>query len=171
MNSLLRACCEPAAWRSNTVELNYPRRVAEFDNYAAAQDAVDTLVAWDFPVHHVAIVGRGLRSVERVTGPTEPRAAAIGAAFGAWFGLFGALSFDSATTAHRIGFLLSSVIFGALAGLLWAQLEHLLLRRDFSSVGQVLADRYELTVEHHLAERARELLNTVGPPTVAGTSH
>jgi hypothetical protein len=163
VNSLLQTWREQGRWSRSTVELEFPRCVASFDNYPAAQQAVDTLAAGGFPVQQVAIVGHGLRSVERVTGPARPWGTAVGGLIGAWFGLFGA-TFASASAAHRAGFVLTSVVFGALAGLVWAQLHHFWLHRDFVSVTQVLADRYELTVPHHLAEQARQLLRGVAVP-------
>ncbi len=42
--------------------------VASFPTYEAAQKAVSTLIAADVPARDIAIVGQGLRSVERVTG-------------------------------------------------------------------------------------------------------
>src|SRR5882762_11591709 len=62
--------------------------VASFDDYAAAQRAVDRLSDDGFPVEHLDIIGSDLRLVERVTGRlTNARAAAAGAVSGAWFGL------------------------------------------------------------------------------------
>jgi hypothetical protein len=53
--------------------------VAQYRTYTEAQDAVDYLSESRFPVHEVTIVGRGLTSVERVTGRmTKTRAALAG---------------------------------------------------------------------------------------------
>src|SRR5262245_21241584 len=63
--------------------------VASYASYEQAQQAVDRLSDERFPVENLEIVGSGLRTVERVTGRlTNARAAAAGAASGAWFGLF-----------------------------------------------------------------------------------
>ena len=53
-----------------------------------------------------------------------------------------------------------SVLFGAFFGLVWALIGYLLTRgqRDFTSVSQVVATRYEVLTEHKHAERARDLL-------------
>jgi hypothetical protein len=40
----------------------------------------------------------------------------------------------TAGTAHRVGFPVAGTVFGALGGLLWARLRHLVLHRDFVSV-------------------------------------
>jgi hypothetical protein len=52
------------------------------------------------------------------------------------------------------------VLFGALFGLVWALIGYAATqgRRDFTSVTQVVATRYEVLVEHKLADQARELL-------------
>ena len=42
--------------------------VASFPTYEAAQKAVSSLIAADIPAREIAIVGQGLRSIERVTG-------------------------------------------------------------------------------------------------------
>ena len=42
--------------------------VASFPTYEAAQKAVSRLIAGDVPARDIAIVGQGLRSVEKVTG-------------------------------------------------------------------------------------------------------
>ena len=44
------------------------RAIASFSSYADAERAVDYLVDKRFPVQRVAIVGRGLKLVEQVTG-------------------------------------------------------------------------------------------------------
>lgn len=52
------------------------------------------------------------------------------------------------------------MLLGALFGLVWALLGYALTRgqRDFSSVTQVVATRYEVLVEHKVTSQARELL-------------
>ena len=54
----------------------------------------------------------------------------------------------------------STVAFGAVFGLVWALIGYAATRgrRDFTSVSQVVATRYEVLVEHKFAERAREML-------------
>jgi hypothetical protein len=53
------------------------------------------------------------------------------------------------------------MVIGAGFGVIWALLGYLATRgqRDFSSVTQVVATRYEVLVEHKVAVRARELLS------------
>ncbi|WP_447008472.1 general stress protein [Saccharothrix isguenensis] len=72
--------------------------VAAFDNYADAERAVDSLSDRGFPVGHTKIVGVGLRMVEHVLGRlTHLRAAGLGAAAGAWFGLLLGVFLSSST--------------------------------------------------------------------------
>jgi hypothetical protein len=54
----------------------------------------------------------------------------------------------------------STVAFGAIFGVVWALLGYAATkgRRDFTSVSQVVATRYEVLVEHKLAEQGRALL-------------
>jgi hypothetical protein len=62
--------------------------VARFDDYEAAQRAVDQLSDNGFPVEKLDIVGSDLRIVERVTGRlTKARAAMAGVGSGLWAGL------------------------------------------------------------------------------------
>ena len=63
--------------------------VASYPTYEQAQRAVDHLSDSGFPVEQSAIVGSDLRLVEQVVGRlTKTRATLMGAASGAWFGLF-----------------------------------------------------------------------------------
>src|SRR5579875_2636397 len=91
--------------------------VARFDDYAAAQRAVDQLSDDGFPVEHLDIVGSDLRLVERVTGRlTKGRAALAGAASGAWFGLLIGLLLGIFTTGSWFGLLLVGLVVGAAWG-------------------------------------------------------
>ena len=55
---------------------------------------------------------------------------------------------------------MSTIVIGALFGVIWALLGYAMTRgqRDFSSVTQVVATKYEVLVEHKVAAQARELL-------------
>src|ERR687889_40626 len=59
-----------------------------------------------------------------------------------------------------LGVILSTVLIGALFGVIWALVGYAFTRgqRDFSSVTSVVATRYEVLVEHRVAAQARELL-------------
>jgi hypothetical protein len=79
-----------------------------------------------------------------------------------WMGLFVGLIFtlfDQGSTGSTLA-VLSTVAFGAVFGFVWAMLGYAATkgRRDFTSVSQVVATRYEVLVEHKLAEKGRALL-------------
>ena len=141
--------------------LEYPMSLGTFDKYADAQKAVDYLSDHEFAVQNCMIVGTDLKQVERVTGRlTRGRVVGAGALSGMWMGLFVGLIFamfdqDSTTSA-----VLVTVAFGAAFGVVWAFIGYAATkgRRDFTSVSQVVATRYEVLVEHKFAEQARALL-------------
>jgi hypothetical protein len=148
--------------------LEYPMSLGVYDNYAQAQRVVDYLSDNQFEVQNVAIVGTELKSVERVTGRvTRGKVALASAMSGAWMGLFIGIAFALFGKGNRLGFVLTTVIFGAIFGLIWSQIGFAAVTRggtrDFSSVTQVIATKYEVLVEHRFAERARELLLALPP--------
>jgi hypothetical protein len=136
--------------------------VASYATYPEAQQAVDSLSDRGFPVEGTEIIGHDVRLVERVTGRlTNARAAAAGAASGAWFGLFIGLLVGLFTTGPEwLGLVLGGLLIGALWGALFGFFAHWMTQgqRDFTSVSDLVAGHYELTVPDDQAERARELL-------------
>jgi len=136
--------------------------VASYATYAEAQQAVDSLSDRGLPVEGAEIIGHDVRLVERVTGRlTNARAAAAGAASGAWFGLFIGLLVGLFTTGPEwLGLVLGGLLIGALWGALFGFFAHWMTQgqRDFTSVSDLVAGRYELTVPDDQAQRARELL-------------
>jgi len=145
------------------LDLEYPRSLGVYDAYPQAQRAVDYLSDNDFPVQNLAIVGTELKLVERVTGRlTRGKVAAAGALSGFWMGLFVGIAFALFSSQGQLGFLLTTPLLGAVFGLAWGQLGYSAVTRggtrDFSSVSQVVATKYEVLVEHRFAESARELL-------------
>ncbi|WP_395691206.1 general stress protein [Nocardioides sp.] len=145
----------------NPLRLEFPQSLAVYDDYAAAQKAVDFLSDNKFPVEHLMIVGTDLKRVERITGRlTWGRVAVGGILSGLWLGLFVGLIFSFFVNEDVLAMILSTVLLGALFGLVWALLGYAFTRgqRDFSSVTQVVATRYEVLVEHKVAAQAREML-------------
>ncbi len=143
--------------------LEYPLSLGVYDDYAQAQRVVDYLSDNEFAVNNLAIVGTELKSVERVTGRlTRGRVAAAGAVSGFWMGLFVGIAFALFSTEGQAGFLLTTPLLGALFGLVWGQIGFSAITRggtrDFSSVTQVVATKYEVLVEHKLAEAARAMV-------------
>jgi hypothetical protein len=142
--------------------LEYPMSLGTYDKYEDAQKAVDYLSDNQFAVENCMIVGTDLRQVERVTGRlTRGRVVWAGALSGMWMGLFVGLIFALFDPTHSPTWaVLATVAFGAVFGVVWALLGYAATkgRRDFTSVSQVVATRYEVLVEHKLAEQGRAML-------------
>ena len=146
---------QPRPNLASPLSLEFPQSLAVYDDYAQAQRTVD------FLSEQLMIVGTDLKRVEKITGRlTTGRVALSGAASGAWFGLFVGLIFVLLTDESALAALLPPLLIGALFGLIFALMGYAATRgqRDFSSVTQVVATRYEVLVEHKSAARARELL-------------
>jgi hypothetical protein len=145
-----------------SLDLNFPMSLGVFDKYEAAQRAVDYLSDEEFPVENCMIVGTDLKQVERVTGRlTYARATMAGAASGAWMGLFvGVLLSLFSPSESAFGIIVAGVLFGVVFGMVMglAGFAATRGRRDFTSVSQVIATRYEVLVEHNQLERAQQLL-------------
>lgn len=137
--------------------------VSTYDRYEHAKHAVDVLARASFPVQQISIVGNDVRSVERVTGRlTYGRVALMGALSGAYLGLFlGILLFIFQPDNTAIfGVFISAVVIGAGFGMLFGVLSYAMNRnrRDFSSVMQMVATRYDLVTEPELVHQARQIL-------------
>ncbi len=142
--------------------LDFPMSLGVYDRYEQAQKAVDFLSDHEFPVENCMIVGTDLKQVERVTGRlTTGRVAVGGLLSGVWLGLFVGLIFSLFDTGGS-GFtvIASTALFGALFGVIWALVGYAATRgqRDFTSVSQVVATRYEVLVEHKHHAAGKELL-------------
>ncbi|MBC9732743.1 general stress protein [Nocardioides marmotae] len=151
----------PGGPGGSPLRLAFPQSLAVYDDYAAAQRAVDFLSDRKFPVEQCMIVGTDLKRVERITGRLTTGKVALGGLLsGAWFGLFIGLVFSLFVEGSLLAILLSTVFFGALFGVIWALVGYAATRgrRDFSSVTQIVATRYEVLVEHKSAAQARQLL-------------
>ncbi len=134
-----------------------------YEKYEQAQQAVDYLADNRFPVENCMIVGTDLKQVERVTGRlTTGRVAMGGALTGLWLGLLIGLllSLFGESGRDALALVLSSVLFGAAFGVIWALVGYAATRgrRDFTSISQVVATHYEVLVEHKHLQRGRELL-------------
>jgi hypothetical protein len=139
--------------------------VTGYDDYAAAQHAVDRLSDDGFPVEHLDIIGSDLRLVERVTGRlTKARAAAAGAASGAWFGLLIGLLLGMFTTGPWLALLVVSAVIGAAWGALFGSLGHAATRgaRDFASARTLVAVRYDIVARDGYLDAARSGLQQAG---------
>jgi hypothetical protein len=149
---------------TSALTLDYPMSLGVHDRYEQAQKAVDFLSDHEFPVQNCLIVGTDLKQVERVTGRlTTRKVAAGGLLSGLWTGLFIGLLLSLFGTGDTLPILLSTLVFGAVFGLVLALAGYAATRgqRDFTSVSQVVATRYEVLVEHKYAEQGRQLLATM----------
>jgi heat induced stress protein YflT len=150
----------PQGLRSG-LTLEFPMSLGVYDRYEDAQKAVDFLSDHEFPVENCMIVGTDLKQVERVTGRlTTGRVALGGLLSGVWMGIFVGLVLSLFGEGSTVGLIAATAVFGALFGVVWALVGYAATRghRDFTSVTQVVATRYEVLVEHKHAARGRELL-------------
>ena len=142
--------------------LEYPMSLGVFEKYDDAQRAVDYLSDQQFPVQNCMIVGTELKQIERVTGRlTYGKAAMAGAASGPLVRTARRLPAELLRQLLERTSCLGPELGHLRCGLLrvWAVVGYAATggRRDFTSVSQVVATRYEVLVEHKLAEKAREL--------------
>ncbi|WP_295778188.1 general stress protein [uncultured Microbacterium sp.] len=145
-------------------------KIADFATYPAAQKAVSQLVEADIPARDIAIVGHGLRSVETVTGRLGYAAAArSGAVNGILLGLLFSAIFVLGTPNAAIQLFIGVMLVGIALGMLMSIITYSIVRRrrDYTSITQVLADRYEVTVLPRSIHRAREVVGRTVTPAAA----
>ena len=93
-----------------------------------------------------------------------------GALSGMWFGLFvGTIFAIFDPTGFNVLTVVSTVLVGAVFGAIWGYAGYRLTggRRDFTSVSQVVAAKYEVICEHKHVHRGRELLAQMDPMKAA----
>jgi hypothetical protein len=153
------------------LSLDYPMSLGVHDSYEEAQAAVDYLSDHEFPVEDVLIVGTDLKQLERVTGRlTQGRVIGAGALSGMWFGLFvGTIFAIFDPNGFNVLTVVSTVAVGAVFGAVWGWVGYRLTggQRDFTSVSQVVAAKYEVLCEHRHVQRGRELLAQMDPMKAA----
>lgn len=156
---------QPHPTMTDLFKLEYPQSVGVYDTYAAAQQAVDFLADSHFPVQNLCIVGTELRSVERVLGRRT------------WGTVLGSGLQNGLSTGIMVSLLLwilqpgvnvlelfaAGLSMGLFIGVVFAVVGYALARgrRDFNSVSQTVATKYELLAEHKVAQQARELVATM----------
>lgn len=146
---------------ATALALDYPMSLGVYERYEQAQKAVDFLSDNEFPVQNCLIVGTDLKQMERVTGRLTTGKVALGGLLsGVWLGVFVGLIMSFFGTGNTLTIIVSTAIFGALFGVIWALVGYAATRgqRDFTSISRVVATRYEVLVEHKYAEEGRELL-------------
>ncbi len=157
---------QSAASRPSAPDRTATRRVLRsYAHYGEAEAVVDRLSDAKFPVEGVAIVARGLRFVETVTGRTTTLRAAMrgalgGALIGAFLGWFFGVFNWVDPLVSGLALALYGLVFGAVVGGLIGALGQAASggRRDFSSVGRMEADAYDVTVDDDLADDAERVL-------------
>ncbi len=148
--------------------LDRPNRVqvASYTQYLEAQRAVDYLSDQKFAVEHTSIVGEGLKIVEQVTGRLDwTRALSLGMTQGAFTGIFIGLILNFLGFGGQgrsfLSLMIDGLLLGVIFGALWGLLTYALSggRRDFTSVGGMRADHYNVMCDPEQAEQARALLS------------
>ncbi|WP_045275778.1 general stress protein, partial [Microbacterium terrae] len=135
--------------------------VAQFPTYEGAQKAVSSLIAGEVPARDIAIVGSGLRSIERITGRLGYASAArSGAVNGLLLGLLFSAIIVIGSPDVPIQAFVGVLFVGIAIGMLLSIVTYSFVRRrrDFASVVQVVADHYEVTVAAGSIHKARGVL-------------
>ena len=147
---------------SSIFELKFPQSVGIYNTYADAQKAVDYLADEKFEVQNLAIVGTDLKSVERVLGRKNwGTVLAQGVQSGISTGLLvGIIFLVFSNPTSILALLLGSLALGIVLGVAFSAIAYAMSRgrRDFTSVTQTVATKYEVLCEHKLAAQAREML-------------
>ncbi|WP_314453197.1 general stress protein [uncultured Microbacterium sp.] len=150
----------PGAGRDDVGE-----KIASFPTYEQAQKTVSSLIAGEVPARDIAIVGSGLRSIERITGKLGyATAARSGALNGLMLGLLFAFIFVLGTPTVQISAFVGVLLVGMALGMLLSLGTYSIVRRrrDFASVMQVAADHYDVCVAAGSAHKARGIVGPTG---------
>ncbi|MGN8024825.1 general stress protein [Microbacterium sp. 22242] len=135
--------------------------VATVADYDAAQKLVSQLIAGEVPARQIAIVGVGVRTVERVTGRLGyANAARSGAVNGVLIGLFLSAIFVLGNPAVPMQAFIGLIFVGVAIGMILSLIAYSVVRRrrDYASVMQLSADHYEVTVLPASVGKARQVL-------------
>lgn len=137
-------------------------KIAEFQDYRAAQEAVDLLSDTGFEVGATRIIGHDLKSVELVRGRmTYPKSALFGAGSGAWFGLLIGLLMALFVPVGVLWTLLGAIVIGAVWGAIFGLIAFAATGKDrnFHSSTATKASSYTIEVPFDRAQSALEILN------------
>jgi hypothetical protein len=147
---------------SSIFELKFPQSVGIYQTYADAQKAVDYLADQRFEVQNLAIVGTDLKSVERVLGRRSWGTVIVqGLQSGVSTGLLvGLVMLIFTKPGNVLLLLLVALAIGIVLGIVFNAAAYAMTggRRDFTSVTQTVATKYEVLCEHKVAAQAREML-------------
>ena len=132
--------------------------IAKFENYDDAVAHVEKLLSGNFPVRQIAIVGRGIRTVERTRGRiTYARLAINGAVQGAIIGAV--LEYFTTASVNPNGYISNMVLCAGIAmtfNILRMSLSR--NKRTFTATSQLLADTYEIQIPRDLKAAAEDAL-------------
>lgn len=140
-------------------------KIASFPTYEQAQKAVSSLIAGEVPARDIAIVGSGLRSIERITGKLGyATAARSGALNGLMLGLLFAFIFVLGMPTVQISAFIGVLLVGMALGMILSIGTYSIVRRrrDFASVMQVAADHYDVCVAAPSVHKARGIVGPTG---------
>lgn len=135
-------------------------KIGEFSSYEAAQKAVTSLIEAEIPAKDIQIIGRGLRSVESVTGKLGYAAAArSGVLNGILFGLLFSAIFIIGSPEAGLQVFAGVMLMGIAMGMLMSLITYWLMRRrrSYTSITQIIADHYDVHVLPASLRRAREV--------------
>ncbi|HWU30093.1 MAG TPA: general stress protein, partial [Microbacterium sp.] len=137
--------------------------VASSRDYEVAQKTVSKLIAGEVPARDIAIVGQGVRTVERVTGRLGYAAAArSGAINGVLIGLVLSAVMLFGNSNAPVSLFLGFILIGVALGMVMSLVTYSIIRRrrDFASMTQMLADHYEVRVQAASLAKARQVLGS-----------
>ena len=153
---------QPNPRLSSLFKLEYPQSVGVYNTYDEAQKVVDFLADARFPVENLCIVGTELRSVERVLGRRSwGTVIGQGVQSGVSTGLMiTLLMWLFVPNDNPLLLALYALGIGIIVGIGMAALGYWMARgkRDFTSVSQTIATKYEVLAEHKVVGQARELV-------------
>lgn len=132
--------------------------IAKFDNYDAAVEHVEKLLSGNFPVRQIAIVGRGVRTVERTRNRISyARVALSGAMNGALLGL---IWHGFSAPQDVTGYAGTMITFAGIAALINViRFSFSKNKRTFTTAHQLVADTYEIQIPRDLKAAAEDALN------------
>ena len=146
---------------TDVFHLEYPQSVGVFATYEEAQKVVDYLADQQFAVENLCIVGTDLRSVERVLGRrTWGTVIRAGAQQGVTTGLMiGLIMWFFMPSENVWALMLGALLIAIVIGIIMQAISYAASRgkRDFTSVTQTVATRYEVLSEHKVVQKAREV--------------
>ncbi|WP_282828084.1 general stress protein [Gulosibacter sediminis] len=138
------------------------RTVGSYQTYEAAKHAVDVLIANEgFSAQSISIIGSDLRSVERVTGRMSiGRTALNGVMTGVMIGLFMSLMWMIVNPITNLIVLVGIFLLSIAFGVIWSLIVYAMTpnKREFTSMMQLTAGRFDIIVPNELANDATSIL-------------